>query len=115
MTEKVYFDILYIQKLEFLTFIHMVKDGKIVQTHAKGMVTIPAEFRAKLGIEEDTLLKATLIKDGVIFVKIKYISGPEKNPPSNSEVYSDRQIKQWLAEDKLDPRTAAKLKKLFKK
>ena len=93
----------------------MVKNGKIVQTHAKGMVTIPAEFRAKLGIEEDTLLKVKLVKNSVVFVKVEYVSGPKRNQHEQAQWYSDSQIKQWLADDKLDARTAAKLKKLFKK
>jgi bifunctional DNA-binding transcriptional regulator/antitoxin component of YhaV-PrlF toxin-antitoxin module len=81
--------------------------SKVVKTQSKGMVTIPVEYREKLGIEANSLLKAELTDNGVMFVKINY--EPEKN-----EIYTDKQIKEWMKEDKLDAQTAKKLKKLLK-
>ena len=81
---------------------------KVVKTQSKGMVTIPIEYREKLGIEANSLLKAELVDNGVMFVKINY-------EPEESEIYSDKKIKEWMKTDKLDAETAKKLKKLFKK
>ena len=80
---------------------------KVVKTQSKGMVTIPIEFRQKLGINENSLLEAKLMSNGVMFMKIEY------RPPSE-EVYSDNQIKEWMDEDKLDAKTTKKLEKLLK-
>ena len=90
--------------------------GKIIRTQAKGMVTIPSEFRSALGIDENSLLQAQLVKNGVLFVKIEYQTAkkPKKTAPP-VEMYSAKQIAGWLLADKIDPRTAAKLKKLLKK
>lgn len=82
---------------------------KLVKTQTKGMVTIPREFRQKLGIDENSLLEAKLVDNGVMFVKITYSS---QNP--QPELYSDAQISQFLKEDKLDGKTVKKLKKLLK-
>ena len=44
-----------------------VKDGesttRIIRSLRNGQVTIPAEFRRRLGIEDDSLLQVTLDKD----------------------------------------------------
>ncbi len=81
---------------------------KVVRTQSKGMVTIPIEYRERLGIDANSLLKVELVDNGVIFMKINY-------EPEETEIYSDAQIKRWMKADKLDAETAKKLKKLFKK
>lgn len=81
---------------------------KVVKPQSKGMVTIPIEFREKLGIDSDSLLEVKMINNGVAFIKIDYQSKKE------SRIYSDQQIKQWLKDDKLDAATVRKLAKLFK-
>lgn len=81
---------------------------KVVRPQSKGMVTIPIEFREKLGIDSDSLLEVKMINNGVAFIKIDYQSKKE------SKIYSDQQIKQWLKDDKLDAATVKKLAKLFK-
>ncbi len=81
--------------------------AKIVRSQTKGMVTIPVEFREKLAIDENSLFEASITANGVLFTKINY----EKKEP---DVYSDSQIKKWLKEDALDPKTARKLKNLLK-
>lgn len=81
--------------------------AKVVKTQSKGMVTIPAEFRQKLEIDENSLLEAKLINNGVIFTKIVYT-------PPETEIYSDKKIKEWMKDDKMDKKTAQKLKKLLK-
>ena len=82
--------------------------NKVVRAQSKGMVTIPAEFRQKLGIDANSLLEARLVDDGVLFVKMTY------NQPEHVEIYDDKQIQEWLEEDKLDTKTAKKIEKLLK-
>lgn len=85
----------------------MIAPIKIVRTQTKGMVTIPREFREKLGISSNSLLEAKIVDNGVMFVKMNYQA-------LEPEIYSDEQIKNWLKEDKLDKKTAEKIKKLLK-
>lgn len=81
---------------------------KFVTTQSKGLITIPLEFRKKLGIEAKTLLEIKIKDDQLVLKKID----PNKNP--EPEVYDEKQIQQWMKDDKLDKKTAQKLKKLFK-
>ncbi len=80
---------------------------KIVKPQSKGMVTIPVEFRQKLNIDENSLLEVKLLDNGIAFIKLDY-------RPETYEVYSDKEIKTWLKEDKIDQKTAKKLDKLIK-
>ena len=57
---------------------------KLVKTQSKGMVTIPIEFRRKLGIANESLLEARLVKNGVLFVKV--------DPRPDFDLYSDEEI-----------------------
>lgn len=81
--------------------------AKIVKTQSKGMVTIPVEFRQKLNISENSLLEAKLLDNGIAFIKLDY-------RPETYEIYSDKEIKTWLKEDKIDKKTAKKIDKLIK-
>lgn len=82
---------------------------KIVRPQSKGMVTIPASFRSKLGIDENSLLEARLTKNGVEFIRINILK--TKKAP---ELYNDAQVKKWLKDDAIDAKTALKLSKLLK-
>lgn len=81
--------------------------SKVVRPQAKGMVTIPIEFRKKLGINENSLLEAKLTDCGVTFIKIDF--------RQESELFTDTEIKEWMKEDKLDKKTIKKLEKLLKR
>lgn len=106
------YDNIKVEKFRISTLEIMAKKIKVVKPQSKGMVTIPVEFREKLGIDENSLLQVKLIKNGVVFLKVEYDAGV-KLPPI--ELYSSAQIKQWSKEDKLDEATLLKLKKLLKK
>lgn len=45
--------------------------SKIVRSLRRGQITIPAEFRKELGIEEDTLLKLTLSGEKLEITPVK--------------------------------------------
>ena len=81
---------------------------KVVRTQAKGMVTIPVEFREKLGISEDSLLQAELTSKGVLFVKLEY-------PNTETAFYTDKEVEEWIADDRLDAKSIKKLEQLLKK
>ncbi len=81
---------------------------KVVRTQAKGMVTIPVEFREKLGITEDSLLQAELTSKGVLFIKLHY-------PSKDADFYSDQEIAEWMKSDQLDAKTVKKLENLLNK
>ena len=80
---------------------------KLVKTQIKGMVTIPREFREKLGIDANCLLEARLVENGVTFIKLEY------KKTVDVEIYSDKQVEEWLEDDKIDPKLSKKIKKLF--
>lgn len=82
---------------------------KIVKTQEKGMVTIPIDFREELGIGKNSLLKAKLTKNGVLFIKLDFVSKPKE------DLYTNEEVKEWMEEDKLDYKTLKKLEKLLGK
>lgn len=47
---------------------------KIVRSLRSGQITIPAEFREKLGIDSDTLLQVSLMQDELRIKPVKAIS-----------------------------------------
>lgn len=85
----------------------MPTQEKIVRTQEKGLITIPAEFREKLGIQKDSLLQAKLTDEGILFVKL--------HVENEENFFTEEEIKEWMEEDKLDVRTFQKLNKLLGK
>ena len=59
---------------------------KIVKTLRSGQITIPADFREKLGIGTDTLLQMKLI-EGELRIKPVQISDKPKGSPWLKELY----------------------------
>ena len=80
--------------------------SKIVRPLAKGQITIPAEFRERLGIDADTLLSVSLVGGKLEIVPLKL--GQE-----TLRQYNDEEIRRFLEEDKIDPETAAKVRQLL--
>ena len=81
---------------------------KVVRTQAKGMVTIPVEFRERLGITENSLLQAELTSKGVLFVKLETAN-------KVTEFCSDAEITEWMKEDQMSAKAVKKLQQLLKK
>ena len=81
--------------------------SKIVRPLAKGQVTIPAEFRQKLGIDADTLLDITLVEGKLEIVPIKVRGGKVLREYTNDD------IQRFLGEDKIDAETADKVRELL--
>ncbi len=81
---------------------------RLVKPYAKGQVTIPVEFREKLGINENTILRMEL-KGSRIEITPLRVADEEQLLRD----YDSRQIDAFLQEDKIDPETARKVRELL--
>lgn len=81
----------------------------VIKPLAKGQITIPISFRKTLGINETTLFKAQLKKDGILLTPLE-LDWQEKY----IREFSDQEIKEWLATDKLDKKTLQKIRQYLK-
>ncbi|MBM3267939.1 MAG: AbrB/MazE/SpoVT family DNA-binding domain-containing protein [Candidatus Sericytochromatia bacterium] len=78
---------------------------KIVKALGKGQITIPAEFRAALGIEAESLLSVSLVGDHLEVTPLRRAD--------DLRVYSDEDLDRFLAEDRIDAETASKVRALI--
>jgi AbrB family looped-hinge helix DNA binding protein len=81
---------------------------RIVRAQAKGQITIPAEFRERLGISQSTFLRLTL-RGSKIEVSPVQFSGEAVE----IREFDRKELNAFLEEDKLDARTAAKVRRLL--
>ena len=81
--------------------------SKIVRPLPKGQITIPAQFRERLGIDQDSLLNIILLEDRLEVVPVRI------GEQESLREYTDEEIKSFLQEDKIDPETAGKVRKLL--
>ncbi len=81
---------------------------KVVKALSKGQITIPREFRERLGIEVETLLNVSLVDDHLEIAPLR---------PAGQDIrrYSDEDIAGFLKEDRLDAATAKRIRKLLKR
>lgn len=81
--------------------------SKIVRPLSKGQITIPAQFRERLGIDQDSLLNIILLEDRLEVVPVRV------GEQESLREYTDEEIRTFLQEDKIDPETAGKVRKLL--
>ena len=81
--------------------------SKIVRSLPKGQITIPAQFRERLGIDQHSLLNIILLEDRLEVVPVRV------GEQESLREYTDEEIKSFLQEDKIDPETAGKVRKLL--
>jgi AbrB family looped-hinge helix DNA binding protein len=81
--------------------------SRIVQLPSRGQITIPAEFRRELGLDEGTLLRLTL-KERTIEIEAIAASSLE-----NPRLYAEEEIRRFLDEDKIDEGTAQAVRRLL--
>lgn len=81
----------------------------VIKPLAKGQITIPISFRKTLGIDESTLFKAQLQKDGILLTPLE-INWQDKY----IREFTDEEIGEWLKEDRLDKKTLKKIKQYLK-
>ena len=82
---------------------------KIVKPLSRGQITIPIEFRKKLGIGSNTILNLVL-KGNKIEITPAIVR--EFNEDELRE-YTDKEISQFLKDDKIDKDTARIVKRLL--
>jgi AbrB family looped-hinge helix DNA binding protein len=81
---------------------------RLVKPYAKGQVTIPAEFREKLNIDENTILQMKLIGLSIEITPLRVVDEDQL-----SREYDDSEIEAFLEEDKIDPGTASRVRDLL--
>jgi AbrB family looped-hinge helix DNA binding protein len=79
---------------------------RVVQLPARGQITIPTEFRRRLGLEDGALLRMRLTDDRI---EIEPLATAE----AGLRLYTDEELRQFQAEDKIDAETAAAVRRLL--
>jgi AbrB family looped-hinge helix DNA binding protein len=79
---------------------------RLVQLPSRGQITLPTDFRRKLGLTEGSLLQISLVGD-----KIEIRSAPTADVKLRE--YTEAEIRQFLADDRIDEQTAATVKRLL--
>jgi bifunctional DNA-binding transcriptional regulator/antitoxin component of YhaV-PrlF toxin-antitoxin module len=81
---------------------------KLVRLQAKGQLTLPAQFRRRLNVDEDSMLRVTLHEDRMTITPLR---AERTDPPLRT--FSQADITRFLREDRLDRATAAKVQRLL--
>ena len=82
---------------------------KLVKPLSRGQITIPVEFRQKLGIDTNTILNLVLKGNKIeITPAVVREVGEEE-----LREYTDKEISQFLQDDKIDRKTARTVKRLL--
>ncbi len=81
---------------------------KFVRPLSKGQITLPIEFRRRLNIDAATILNLTLKGGRIEIVPLRVM-------PQDASLrdYTQDEIARFLKEDRLDPKTAAKVRRLL--
>lgn len=82
---------------------------KIVKPLSRGQITIPVEFRKKLGIDNNTILSLAL-KGKKIEITPAIVREVDEE---ELREYTDKEISQFLQDDKIDQETARTVKRLL--
>lgn len=85
---------------------------RIIKTLSKGQVTIPASMREDLGIKKDTYLRVYIRDKKIVLEPVDL--DKKINLGKYIRTYSDEDIQDFLALDKLDTKTRKKAEKLLR-
>ena len=82
---------------------------KLVRPLSRGQITIPIEFRKKLGIDTNTILSLALRGNKIEITPaiVREVDEEELRE------YTDEEISQFLRDDKIDRETARTVKRLL--
>ena len=82
---------------------------KLVKPLSRGQITIPVEFRKKLGIDTNTILNLVLKGNKIEITPaiVREVSDEDLRE------YTDSEISQFLKEDKISQSTARAVRKLL--
>ena len=81
---------------------------RLVRLYARGQITIPADFRERLGMDENTVLQMRLKGASIEITPLKLVDEDRL-----VRDYDATEIEAFLREDKIDRKTAAKARKLL--
>jgi AbrB family looped-hinge helix DNA binding protein len=81
---------------------------RLVRPRARGQITIPAEFRDQLGIDENTVLQMRLRGTKIEITPLRVVDDEQL-----LREYDPADIQRFLEEDKLDRKIAEKARKLL--
>lgn len=84
----------------------MQSTPRIVQMPARGQITLPTDFRRKLGLKEGSLIEMRLAGDRI---EIR----PARTDPGLLREYTEAEIQQFLEEDRIDDETAHAVRRLL--
>ncbi len=79
---------------------------RVIQMPSRGQITLPTDFRRKLGLTEGSLLQISLVGD-----KIEIKSAPTTDVKLRA--YTETEISQFLADDMIDQQTATAVRRLL--
>lgn len=79
---------------------------RVMQLPPRGQITIPTEFRKRLGLTDGALLRMRLVGDKI---EIEPLAATE----ASLRLYTDEELRQFQAEDKIDAESAATVRRLL--
>ena len=79
---------------------------RVMQLPSRGQITIPTEFRRRLGLEDGALLRMRLVGDKI---EIESLAMAE----ASLRLYTGEELRQFQAEDKIDAESAAAVRRLL--
>jgi bifunctional DNA-binding transcriptional regulator/antitoxin component of YhaV-PrlF toxin-antitoxin module len=83
---------------------------KLVRPLSKGQITLPIEFRRRLKIDDKTILSLSLKGSKIEILPLRPMSRK-----ADLREYEEDEIQTFLNEDRLDPKTAGKVRRLLRK
>lgn len=82
---------------------------KLIKPLSKGQITLPIEFRRRLNIDESTILRLSLKGSKIEILPLRPLPRGE-----DLRKYEKDHIQAFLKEDRLDPKTAEKVRRLLR-
>jgi len=83
---------------------------KLVKPLPKGQITLPIEFRRRLKIDDKTILSLSLKGSKIEILPLRSVPREE-----DMREYTEDEIDAFLKEDRLDSKTAQKIRRLLRK
>jgi AbrB family looped-hinge helix DNA binding protein len=83
---------------------------RLLRPRARGQITLPAVFRRRLKIGENTILRVTLTGQAIEILPLQADARDQA-----LREYGDDEIARFLKADRLDARTAKKVRRLLGK
>ena len=81
---------------------------RLARPYAKGQITIPADFRQKLGIDENTILQISLKGAKLEITPLRLV-----DETGLMREYDSSELAAFLEEDRIDPDTAERVRQLL--